>query len=136
MTKYIVVVRLERKVPNSLGGQDTWLSPTRPGFESRLGNYLLLVITATGSYSIQLRMTGVGVPRTAQEKSAVVLYADFRYRTHVWSQRRTTTTRRVMSNDVRKRITNAWVSPNVAQVSPPINASAARTGVHHNGPKK
>ena len=25
-------------IPNSLGGQDTWLSPTRPGFESRFGN--------------------------------------------------------------------------------------------------
>ena len=28
-------------VPNSLVGQDMWFSPTRPGFESRLGNPFL-----------------------------------------------------------------------------------------------
>ena len=28
--------------PNSLVGQDMWFSPTRPGFESRLGNLLVL----------------------------------------------------------------------------------------------
>jgi hypothetical protein len=46
-------------------------------------------------------MAGAGVglvkamatPTTAQEKSPVVLYADFTYRNHVWSERRTTTTR-------------------------------------------
>ena len=27
-------------IPNSLGGQDTRLSPVRPGFNSRLGNFL------------------------------------------------------------------------------------------------
>ena len=36
----IVWVSLTRviDVPNSLVGQDMWFSPTRPGFESRLGN--------------------------------------------------------------------------------------------------
>ena len=27
-------------VPVSLAGQDTWLSPKRPGFKSRTGNFL------------------------------------------------------------------------------------------------
>ena len=33
-----------RILPNSLVGQDMWFSPTRPGFESRLGNFWLLRI--------------------------------------------------------------------------------------------
>ena len=32
------------KIPVSLGGQDTWFSPTRPGFNSRTGNFLVVFL--------------------------------------------------------------------------------------------
>ena len=43
-----------RILPNSLVGQDMWFSPTRPGFESRLGNFDFLFFVENKKLKLQL----------------------------------------------------------------------------------
>ena len=45
-------------IPDSLGGQDRWLSPTRPGFDSRSGSIFFFVFNSTIKNKIKNKCTG------------------------------------------------------------------------------